>query len=152
MCRKTKSPAVSRRAFRLWTESDFANVRRRRALLAFHDFELHALTLGERTEAVRLNGGVVHEHFRAVLTRDEAIALCIVEPLHCSLRHLATTFRRRSDFPKLPVRTYLCCLHRTTAVRLDRARHQHGVHAARKLANQRGECKKVDVPPRDFRL
>ena len=41
----------------------------------------------EAAEAFGLNGRVMDEHFGPVLTGDEAIALCVVEPLHSSLRH-----------------------------------------------------------------
>src|SRR5687768_10789545 len=54
-----------------------------RALLALDDLELDALALGERLEATALDGRVVHEAvLLAVLGRDEAKALGVVEPLH----------------------------------------------------------------------
>src|SRR5690606_23014998 len=54
-----------------------------RALLALHHVELHALAFGERLEATALNCRMMHEAILlAVLGRDEAEALGIVEPLH----------------------------------------------------------------------
>src|SRR5689334_3352961 len=53
------------------------------ALLALHDVELHALAFAERLEARALNGRMMHEAILlAVLRRDEAKALLIVEPLY----------------------------------------------------------------------
>src|SRR5205807_3115410 len=53
------------------------------ALLALNHFELHALAFSERLEALRLNGAVMHEAvLAAILGRDEAEALGVIEPLH----------------------------------------------------------------------
>src|SRR5204863_345452 len=53
------------------------------ALLALNHLELHALAFGERLEALRLNGAVMHEAvLAAILGRDEAEALGVIEPLH----------------------------------------------------------------------
>ncbi len=57
------------------------------ALGAFDDIELDALAFLERTESVRLDGGVMDEYVVAILTADESEALGIVKPLHCSLFH-----------------------------------------------------------------
>src|SRR5687768_12279625 len=63
-----------------------------RALLALHDVALHALTLGERLEAAALDGRVVDEEIlAAVLGRDEAEALGVVEPLDGAGRTHART-------------------------------------------------------------
>src|SRR6266576_509523 len=62
---------------------DLDDVLRRRTLLALHDVELDALPFGERLVALRLNRGVMHEAvLLAVLGRDKAKALRVVEPLH----------------------------------------------------------------------
>src|SRR5688572_18636380 len=54
-----------------------------RALLTLHDVELHALALGERLEALACDGRVMNEAvLLAVLRRNEAEALRIIEPLH----------------------------------------------------------------------
>src|SRR5215211_4106337 len=56
-----------------------------RPLLAVDHVELDPLTLGERAEALRLDGGEVDEAVAvAVFRRDEAEALGVVEPLHGS--------------------------------------------------------------------
>src|SRR6187401_934621 len=62
-----------------------ANVRGLQALLALLHFELHALVLSERLEAVALDVAEVGEEVGAArVLRDEAEALALVEPLHGS--------------------------------------------------------------------
>src|SRR5258705_739364 len=79
--------------------SSLADVGRLQTLGASRYFELHAVTLDEALEALRLDRAVVHEDVLATFLRDEAEALRIVEPLHgtgchfccppgASLRHL----------------------------------------------------------------
>src|SRR5262244_3821131 len=60
---------------------DLGDVAGLRALGAVNDLELHCLALLERTEAVALNGRVVHEDVAASVTLDEPIPLGVVEPL-----------------------------------------------------------------------
>src|SRR5690606_31978083 len=61
------------------------DVLRRVALLPLDDVERHTLSLSKRLEPLHLDRGVVDEAvLRAVLGRDEAEALGIVEPLHCA--------------------------------------------------------------------
>src|SRR4051794_10743673 len=68
--------------------SDRADVARLQALLAGRDRVLHLLAVGEGLEPVAGDGAVVDEHVRgAVLGRDEAEALCLVEPLDGALSH-----------------------------------------------------------------
>jgi hypothetical protein len=57
------------------------------ALGALDDIELNALAFLERTEAVRLDGGVMNEYVVTILTADESETLGIVKPLNCSLFH-----------------------------------------------------------------
>src|SRR5437899_7981138 len=64
-----------------------ADVRSLESLRAAGDFELDPITFSKALEALRLDGGVVHEHVLAALLRDEAEALRVVEPLHCSCCH-----------------------------------------------------------------
>src|SRR6476661_8631938 len=65
--------------------SDLADVLSRRALLALHDVELDTVALGEALESGSLNRRVVHEEvLAAILRRDEAEALGVIEPLHFS--------------------------------------------------------------------
>src|SRR5262245_44928336 len=60
---------------------DFGDVAGLRALGTVNDFELHCLALFERTEAVALNGRVVHEDVTASVALDESVPFCVVEPL-----------------------------------------------------------------------
>src|SRR5512141_239583 len=63
--------------------ADLDDVLRRRTLLALDDVELDGLALGERLEALSLDGRVMHEAILlAVVRGDEAKALRVVEPLH----------------------------------------------------------------------
>src|SRR6185295_6493056 len=68
--------------------SDLADVGGLEPLGALGHLELDLIALGEALEALRLDGVEVHEHVVAGLLGDEAIALCIVEPLDRSLCHL----------------------------------------------------------------
>src|SRR5213082_2696392 len=52
--------------------------------------ELHRLTFREGAETARLDSGEVDEDILARLAGDEAIALSVVEPFHCSLFHVVT--------------------------------------------------------------
>src|SRR5439155_27023238 len=67
------------------------DVRSLQALVALHDFERDALTLGQRLVALTGDGGEVDEHVRfPVAALDEAVALFVREPLdrafcHCLL-------------------------------------------------------------------
>src|SRR5919198_4963331 len=63
------------------TGLDLGDVAGLRALRTVNDFELHRLTFLERAETVTLDGRVVHEDVAASVAFDEAIALCVVEPL-----------------------------------------------------------------------
>src|SRR5205085_8394930 len=60
------------------------------ALRALDDLERHALPFGQRLVAVHRDRGEVDEDVVAVLTRDEAVALLVREPLHCALLRQAT--------------------------------------------------------------
>src|SRR5687768_526527 len=63
--------------------AELGDVLGRGALLALHDVEFNALALGQRLEAVALNGGVMNEAILlSVLGGDEAKALGVVEPLY----------------------------------------------------------------------
>jgi hypothetical protein len=69
------------------------------AFLTLADLELHSLTLIERTVAIHLDCGPVHEDVGATtINGDEAITLFGVEPLDGSLSHflllLAVSLRR----------------------------------------------------------
>src|SRR5215472_3528888 len=58
------------------------------SLLALGDVELDLLPLLQAAVAATGDRAEVHEHVRAALDRDEAVALVAVEPLHSALRHL----------------------------------------------------------------
>src|SRR5688500_7285579 len=76
-------PHVGRRGRRPLHLAQLDHVFGGRTLLALHDFELNPIALGERAEALRLNGREVHEAvLLSVLGGDETKALLIVEPLH----------------------------------------------------------------------
>jgi len=53
------------------------------------DAELYRLTFLKAAEALRLDGRKMHKHVLTALTSDEAKTLGVVEPLHCSLFHVA---------------------------------------------------------------
>src|SRR5262249_31863606 len=64
------------------------DVRSLQALVALHDFEGDALTLGQRLVALTGDGGEVDEHVRlAVATLDEAVALLVRKPLDRAFSH-----------------------------------------------------------------
>src|SRR3954470_13136567 len=91
----------------VWSLSDAANVARLKTLLALRHLELHLITLGEAAEALGLDGGVVNEHIRSVLARDETEALSVIEPLHSSLFHYAPS--SRNDLVMWRPSLYLFC-------------------------------------------
>jgi len=65
--------------------TELADVFCSRALLTLHHIELNPLALGQRFESAALDGRVVYETILlAVFRCDEAKALCVVEPLHCT--------------------------------------------------------------------
>ena len=68
--------------------SDDANALSLISLAALADFELDALTFFERAVTRSLDVREVNEHVVAVLSRDEAEALLVVEELDCSCRHV----------------------------------------------------------------
>src|SRR5262249_26337778 len=72
---------------RLDDSAGLADVRGLQTLRALHDLELHRLTLGEAAETIHHDGGVVDEHVRRPLARDEAKTLRVVKPLHSALFH-----------------------------------------------------------------
>ena len=51
------------------------------------DLEFYPVAFAQRTEPVRLDCRVVHEHVLAAFLRNEAKALRVVEPLDRALRH-----------------------------------------------------------------
>src|SRR5687768_14439603 len=66
--------------------ADLDDVLGRRTLLALNDVEFHLLAFLERLEAAALDGAVMDKAvLLTIATADEAEALGVVEPLHCSL-------------------------------------------------------------------
>ncbi len=61
------------------------------ALGALGDTELHRLALLQALESARLDGRKMHENVFARLAADKAVALGVIEPLHCSLFHVFCT-------------------------------------------------------------
>src|SRR5215470_14158396 len=61
-------------------------------LRAFDDVELHRLAFFQTAEAIRLNSGEVNEHIFSIFTGNKAIALRVIEPLHCTLFHVIHAF------------------------------------------------------------
>jgi hypothetical protein len=59
------------------------------ALGALRDLELDPLAILEGLVTIHLDGGEVNENIRAVVDRDEAVALLGVEPLNGALSHCA---------------------------------------------------------------
>jgi hypothetical protein len=57
------------------------------SLLALGNVELDLLSFLQAAVAAAGDRAEVHEHIRAALDRDEALALVAVEPLHGTLRH-----------------------------------------------------------------
>ena len=53
-----------------------------RALLTVSDGEFHFLSIGEGFEAIALNSAEVYKDIRPILLCYEAIAFCLVKPLH----------------------------------------------------------------------
>src|SRR5215469_7866050 len=63
------------------------------ALWALRHVELHGLALLQALEASRLDCREMHKNVFATLATNEAVALGVVEPLHCSLFcHVDTVF------------------------------------------------------------
>src|SRR6266851_1930015 len=58
------------------------------SLLALGDVELDLLPFLQAAVTATGDRAEVHEHVRAALDRDEAVAFVAVEPLHRALRHL----------------------------------------------------------------
>jgi len=62
-----------------------------RAFAALDDVELDLIALFEALIAIALNGTVVNEDIGSAVTAEEAVTLCVVEPLYCAfiLCHLS---------------------------------------------------------------
>src|SRR5829696_7982274 len=88
---------------RLVGRLDGADVHRLGTLVAGLFLVLHLRVLGQRLEALPVDAGVVHEEVAvAVVWRDEAVALFVVEPLDGCGRHLNCPFLR------VPGRSCVC--------------------------------------------
>ncbi len=53
-----------------------------RAFLSLNDFEFNIIALLEALVSLRLDGTIVDEHIRAIISADKAEALCVIEPFH----------------------------------------------------------------------
>ena len=54
-------------------------------LLPLDNLELDVIAFGKRLEATSLNGAEVDKDIRPTLSRDEAVAFGVIEPLHRTL-------------------------------------------------------------------
>ena len=83
--------------------SDLADVGGLEALGTLHDLELHVVALGEGTESLGDDGGVMNEYVLAAVLRDEAEPLCVIEPLDRALRQCCNLLKGSPRAPgKLP--------------------------------------------------
>jgi len=53
--------------------------------LSLHDIELDFVTLLQAFVTVNLNGAVMNEDIRSVISSDETVSLCVVKPLDLAL-------------------------------------------------------------------
>src|SRR5271170_704025 len=53
-----------------------------RALLSLHDIEFNVIAFFEALVSVELNCRIVDEDIWTIVTADESIAFCVVEPFH----------------------------------------------------------------------
>lgn len=53
-----------------------------RAFLSLNNFEFNVIALLEALVSLRLDGTIVDEHIRAIISADKAEALCVIEPFH----------------------------------------------------------------------
>src|SRR4029450_1420703 len=67
-----------------------------RTLGAVDDVEPDAIALGQALEAITLDGGVMDEHIRTTLTREESETLGVVEQLDGTFDHLDVGLLRPS--------------------------------------------------------
>lgn len=72
-------------------------VRSLRSLLAFGDLELDLIAFLQTLVSFGSNCAVVHKNVGAVIASDEAVSLCVIEPLYCSFQafHLTPPFLAR---------------------------------------------------------
>jgi hypothetical protein len=94
---KKKSPAASRRAFRLGGNesrqvSDLAHVGSLRTLLALGHVAGNPITFSQRFEPVTLDGREVDENIGAAVLLDETETLGVVEPFNRTLCHFFCSF------------------------------------------------------------
>src|SRR5213078_2221072 len=83
----TRGCAASGRALAVDASGDDLDVFRLGSLLALRDVELDFLSFLQVAVAAAGDRAEVHEHVRASLHCNEAVALIAVEPFHCALRH-----------------------------------------------------------------
>jgi len=57
------------------------------ALRSFYDFERNLIALVQGLEAVSRDGRKVHEYVLAIVLRDKAEPLAVIEPLHYTVCH-----------------------------------------------------------------
>ena len=73
------------------------------ALRPFHDIELNFLPFGQGLESVSLERRVVHKNIVAIRSRDESVALGVVEPLYGAfVSHVPFSLLSFQDPRRLP--------------------------------------------------
>jgi hypothetical protein len=77
-----KAPLSGASFGRLSVLSDFRHVCGLGSFLSLYDFELHFVPFGERLEAGSTDGAEMDENVRASLSRNEAKAFGVIEPLY----------------------------------------------------------------------
>jgi hypothetical protein len=103
------------------------------ALITAHDLIFDALSFDQRLEALRHNGGEMHEHILATaFGRDETKAFGIIEPFHGSILLLAFVAQ---IFHSLPLRGLLYSL---TAFFCASRRRANFAQASRRWQEQMG--------------
>jgi hypothetical protein len=66
--------------------SDFCDVRRLGALLAFGDLEFHLIAFLQALIAFGAYRAVMHEDICSIVTADEPVSFRVVKPFHCALQ------------------------------------------------------------------
>ena len=70
----------------------FRNVCCLRTLGPLNNFKFHGIAFLECSITIAGYGRIVHEHIRAIIAPYETVALGIIEPFHCTLHFLWTSW------------------------------------------------------------
>lgn len=80
--------------------SKFAYIGRLRPFLSLDDLEFDSVALLQALISIASDGAVVDEDVRSTIAPQEAVALCIVEPLHCAFYTIHFVFSLFRRFPE----------------------------------------------------